>query len=416
MLFNSIDFLIFFSIFYILYWFVFNKTVKKRNIFLLVSSYIFYGWWNWKFLFLIFLSSIVDFYIGQGIYRNGNHSKKKLLLGLSLFVNLGILATFKYFNFFLESFESAFTILGFSFQLERIKLVLPVGISFYTFQTLSYSIDIYRNKLKPTNDIICFFAFVSFFPQLVAGPIERASNLIPQFKETYSFNRQDTIDGAKIVLLGFFKKIVIADRLAIFVNEVYGHISTYNSISIVIATIFFSFQIYCDFSGYSDIAIGISKAMGFKLMTNFKSPYFSRSVSEFWSRWHISLSSWFKDYVYIPLGGNRCSFKKNLLNIIVVFLLSGLWHGANWTFIFWGAFHGISLVFERVLEKLYFRRNVIRTISSQLINILITFFIVNIGWIFFRSGNLTDALHIMHKIIFWSDSGLSILTVDKNQL
>ena len=408
MLFNSIDFLIFFPIVFLLYW-VFAKNLTLRNIFILISSYIFYGWWDWRFLFLIAISSFVDYYIGKRLGKENDDKKRKLLLFLSLFVNLGFLMYFKYANFFIESFAESFTFFGSKLQVSTLNIILPVGISFYTFQTLSYTIDIYRRSLKPTNDIISFFAFVAFFPQLVAGPIERASHLLPQFYVTYKFDYKQVRSGFQLMLWGFFKKVVIADRLAILVNEVYNNPDTYSGPDFIVATLFFTFQIYCDFSGYSDIAIGLARSMGFDLMKNFDSPYFSKSITEFWRRWHISLSTWFRDYVYIPLGGSKRGKYRTYYNLFLVFVISGLWHGAAMTFVIWGAIHGIIIVLEKATKK--FREKVfIKTqfrkglVFSGLVSGLITFSIVAFAWIFFRANSFADAQYIISSM-FSSENG-----------
>ncbi|MBP93490.1 MAG: membrane-bound O-acyltransferase family protein, partial [Flavobacteriaceae bacterium] len=302
MLFNSIDFAIFFPIVFILYWLL-SKHLTARNALMLISSYVFYGWWDWRFLFLIIISSFVDYFVGRQLFKTENNRKRKHLLLVSLFVNLGFLVYFKYTNFFIDTFVDSFKLFGKDLEMSTLNIILPVGISFYTFQTLSYTIDIYRKQLEPSKGWLSFFAFVAFFPQLVAGPIERASHLLPQFYRTYKFNYNQIKSGLLLMAFGLFKKMVIADRLAILVNQVYNNPSEYQGIDIIIATIFFAFQIYCDFSGYSDIAIGAARTMGFDLMKNFDSPYLSKSITEFWRRWHISLSTWFRDYVYIPLGG-----------------------------------------------------------------------------------------------------------------
>lgn len=416
MLFNSIDFVIFFPIVFILYW-IFSKNLKARNIFLLISSYFFYAWWDWRFLSLIIISSLVDFYVGKKLGIEENDKKRKYLLYLSLLVNLGFLLYFKYFNFFIDSFNNAFTLFGKELELSTLNIILPVGISFYTFQTLSYSIDIYKRQLKPTKNIIPFFTFVAFFPQLVAGPIERASHLLPQFDRVYKFDYQRVKSGMQLMLWGFFKKMVIADRLALLVNEVYNNTGEYSGVDFLIATLFFTIQIYCDFSGYSDIAIGLSRTMGFDLMKNFDSPYFSKSITEFWRRWHISLSTWFRDYIYIPLGGSKKGRFRTYFNLFAVFLISGLWHGAATTFIIWGAIHGLIIVFEKATYR--FRMSVYSIIglqkdifSNRLIFGLITFSIVSFAWIFFRANSFSDALIVVDNIFSMSKgSGIENLGV-----
>jgi len=306
MFFNSVEFAIFLPIVFCLNWFVVGKNLRIQNALLLLASYFFYGWWDWRFLSLIAFSSLVDYFVGIGLGRTNNRAKRKLLLLTSIFVNIGFLAFFKYFNFFAENFYKAFTFLGQPISdLILLNIILPVGISFYTFQTLSYSIDTYRRKLEPTKDIIAFFAFVSFFPQLVAGLIERATNLLPQFYTNRVFKYDEATDGMRQILWGLFKKIVIADNCAIYANDIFSNYGNYSGSTLLLGAVFFAFQIYGDFSGYSDIAIGTSRLFGFNLMRNFAFPYFSRDIAEFWRRWHISLSTWFRDYIYIPLGGSR---------------------------------------------------------------------------------------------------------------
>jgi alginate O-acetyltransferase complex protein AlgI len=395
MLFNSISFLIFFPIAFLLYWHVFNKNSSRQNLLLLVASYVFYGWWDWRFLGLILLSSLTDYLLGNFIYQASKEKHRKLLLFLSLLVNLGILGFFKYFNFFTESLVVAMNTIGMSVSVPTLKIILPVGISFYTFQTLSYTIDIYRKRLKPTKDAIAFFTFVAFFPQLVAGPIERASNLIPQFLQKRSIDYQQAVSGLRLMLYGFFKKVVIADNLASIVELIYADPSAFNGFQTTLATLFFAFQIYCDFSGYSDIAIGLARLFGVKLMTNFRTPYFSVSIKEFWSRWHISLSTWFRDYVYIALGGNKVGQKRWSFNIFTTFVVSGLWHGANITFIIWGAIHGIFYLFEKLIQSLIPSKK-----WPSVLRMLFTFLIVNIAWVFFRAQNLHQAIDIFRSILF----------------
>ncbi|MDB2606194.1 MBOAT family protein [Zobellia sp.] len=389
MLFNSIDFAIFLPIVFAIYWGIFNNNLKLQNIVLLTASYIFYGWWDWTFLSLIIFSSFVDFFVGQNLERKTDQTTRKRLLYLSIFINLGFLAFFKYYNFFADSFVSSFSFFGHDISYESLKIILPVGISFYTFQTLSYSIDVYNKKLKPSNDIIVFFTFVSFFPQLVAGPIERATNLLPQFTKSRKFSYDSLSYGFKLMIWGFFLKVVVADRASIYVNAIYNNIESHQGLSFISATFFFAFQIYGDFAGYSLIAIGTAKLFGFNLMTNFRRPYFSSSVSEFWTRWHISLSTWFRDYLYIPLGGNRVSKSRWLLNLFITFLISGLWHGANWTFVVWGALNGIYLI----LEVLLFKNR-----KKTFINILATFVLINFAWIFFRANSINGAFYIVKTI------------------
>ena len=350
MLFNTFDFAIFLPIVFSIYWIV-RKNLTLQNLFIVLASYVFYAWWDWRFLILIIFSSIVDFFIAKNIQNTNTVSKRKYLLLVSVIVNLGFLSYFKYFNFFLDNFVDVFTFFGARISKSSLNIVLPVGISFYTFQTLSYTIDVYRRQLKATNQLIPFLAYVSFFPQLVAGPIERATNLLPQFLNSRNFDREKAIQGLNLMVWGFFKKMVIADNCANYANQIFEKYDQMDSLSLLLGGVYFSFQIYCDFSGYSDIAIGLGRLFGFDLMKNFNYPYFSRNVAEFWRRWHISLSTWFRDYLYIPLGGNRVSKAISLRNIFIIFSVSGFWHGANWTFIVWGLLHALCFVPSFLLKK-----------------------------------------------------------------
>ncbi len=345
MLFNSIEFLIFLPIVFIIYWFILNKNLRLQNLLLVVASYIFYGWWDWRFLPMMFFTTLVDYFVGLGLKKwDAKQNKRKWLLGTSIVLNLGLLAFFKYYNFFIQSFIDAFTFFGQKPNIHTLKILLPVGISFYTFQTMSYAIDVYYRKLEPTKDIVSFFAFVSFFPQLVAGPIERATNLLPQFYVKRRFEPDKAYDGLRQMLWGLFKKIVIADKCAPFVNDIFSHYQDFSGSTLLLGAVLFLIQLYCDFSGYSDIAIGSARLFGFRLMQNFAFPFFSRNQPELWRRWHISLTSWFQDYVYFPLGGSRRGKWIKIRNIFIVFLLSGLWHGANWTYIFWGFMFAVYLL------------------------------------------------------------------------
>ena len=343
MLFNSIDFAIFLPIVFILYWFVF-RALRPQNVLLIVSSYIFYAWWDWRFLGLIITSTLIDYGIGLAIGQQKEKKSKKMLLTLSILLNLGILGFFKYYNFFIENFNDAFMLFGRELDLNFLNIILPVGISFYTFQTMSYSIDIYRGKIKPTTNLIAFASFVCFFPQLVAGPIERASSFLPQVQKRRIFNYRKATDGLKQILWGLFKKMVIADNCAVFVNDIFENYTNYSGSTLVFGAFLFTIQIYCDFSGYSDIAIGVSRLFGFNLKKNFAFPYFSRNIAEFWRRWHISLTTWFKDYFYIPIGGSRGSRWMQLRNTFAIFLVIGLWHGAHWKFVVYGLINALHFV------------------------------------------------------------------------
>lgn len=396
--------MVFLPLVFYIYWLINVDNIKFQNAFILIASYIFYGWWDWRFLSLIAFSSLVDYLVGIGLDKTVSKTKRRLLLIISISVNIGILGFFKYFNFFVESLTEAFTFWGNAISDPVIfDIVLPVGISFYTFQTLSYSIDIYRRKLQPKRDIVSFFAFVSFFPQLVAGPIERATNLLPQFHNPRSFSYNHASNGMRQILWGLFKKIVIADNCAIHANAIFSNYTTYSGSTLLLGAIFFSFQIYGDFSGYSDIAIGTARLFGFKLMRNFAFPYFSRDIAEFWRRWHISLSTWFRDYLYIPLGGSRCSKVLNIRNVLIIFIVSGFWHGSNWTFVIWGTLHAIYFI-----PLMLFNRNMQHTNivaegkffpnAQEILQMGTTFFLIIIAWIFFRSETVFDSLSYLSRM------------------
>jgi len=407
MLFNSLDFAIFLPIVFLLYW-VAQKNLKLQNALIVVSSYIFYGWWDWRFLSLIIFSTLVDYLVGQKLRTEEKQSKRKVLLWTSIIVNLGFLGFFKYYNFFLENFVDAFSLLGMQINANSLNIILPVGISFYTFQTLSYTIDVYKKKLEPTQDFIAFSAFVCFFPQLVAGPIERATNLLPQFYKKRTFEYHKAVDGMRQILWGLFKKVVIADNCAVFANQIFNNSVDMNGSALVLGAIFFTFQIYGDFSGYSDIAIGTSRLFGFDLKQNFATPYFSRDIAEFWRRWHISLSTWFRDYLYIPLGGSRGGTWMKVRNTFAIFLVSGFWHGANWTFFIWGALNAIY--FLPVLLTNNNRKNLgvvaegkILPSIREIFGMFTTFILTVFAWIFFRAENLNHAFDYIKKI-FIGDS------------
>ena len=415
MLFNSIHFTIFLPIAFLLYWFVFDRFISRskhqlrlQNAFVVVASYIFYGWWDWRFLLLIAFTSICSWGSGLLIGHAPSINRAKAWMWSNIALNLGILATFKYYDFFVAEFALMF---GFTTDGLLLKIILPVGISFYTFQALSYSIDVYRGKIVPTRDIIAFFAFISFFPQLVAGPIERATNLLPQFLKKRDFNYNTAVDGMRQILWGLFKKVVVADNCATYVNQVWSNYTEHSGSTLLLAAILFTFQIYGDFSGYSDIAIGTAKLFGIKLMRNFNVPYFSRDIAEFWRRWHISLTTWFRDYVYIPLGGSRVSKAKVARNTFIIFLVSGLWHGANWTFIAWGAYHAILFLPLILLGKnRKYTNNAAeeRFLPSlkETAQMLLTFSLVVIGWIIFRAENIGMAWEYIKGI-----ADMSILTM-----
>ena len=411
MLFNSIDFAIFLPIVFILYWSLTNYNLKLQNFLIVLASYLFYGLWDWRFLSLILFSTIVDYSVGLGLLKQENVTKRKVLLCTSIMVNLGFLGFFKYYNFFLDNFIEAFSFFGTEFKSNSLNIILPVGISFYTFQTLSYSIDVYKKKLEPTRDFIAFTAFVSFFPQLVAGPIERAANLLPQFYSKRTFDYSKAVDGMRQILWGLFKKVVIADNCAEYANLIFNNSADYSGSTLVLGAIFFTFQIYGDFSGYSDIAIGTSRLFGFNLMQNFAFPYFSRDIAEFWRRWHISLSTWFRDYLYIPLGGSRGGTWKKVRNTFIIFVVSGFWHGANWTFVIWGALNAIYFLPLLLTNK---NRNNLEIVAKgksvpsvrELSFMLLTFGLTVFTWIFFRAENIGHATAIISKIF-----SLSILEI-----
>lgn len=441
MLFNSFEFLIFLPIVFLLYWFVFDYAMRgcKRQLFwqnllIVVASYIFYGWWDWRFLILIAITTVLSFLSGIGIEKAPTQRSKKAVMIANVVVNLGILGVYKYYDFFATQFAQLF---GIESDFLLLHLILPVGISFYTFQALSYSIDVYRKQIEPTHDIVAFTAFLSFFPQLVAGPIERATNLLPQFQRKRTFDYAQAVDGMRQILWGLFKKIVVADNCATYVDQVFGDIGAYSGSTLLLAAVLFTFQIYGDFSGYSDIAIGTAKLFGIKLMRNFNVPYFSRDIAEFWRRWHISLTTWFRDYVYIPLGGSRPEVPARLKakgerlearytkviairNTFIIFLLSGLWHGANWTFVLWGAYHALLFVPLLVMNKNRRYRDTVATITlpdgttktkwlpslKEAGQMLVTFVLAVIGWVIFRVENIGQVGGIISTIL--SESTLSI--------
>lgn len=409
MLFNSIEFLCFLPIVFLLYWYVFRR-LQLQNLFIVVVSYVFYGWWNRTFLLLIAFTTICSFVSGILIEREFEKRGKlaKAYTSANIGVNLLVLGVYKYYDFFASSLSDAFHGVGLNVQVESLGLVLPVGISFYTFQALSYTIDVYRRKLQPTHNPIEFFAFISFFPQLVAGPIERATNLLPQFQKSRIFKYEDAVDGTRQILWGLFKKMVIADNCAIVVNNIFENYQTLDSLTLLYGAFMFCFQIYGDFSGYSDIAIGTAKLFGIKLMRNFNYPYFSRSIPEFWRRWHISLNTWFTDYIYIPLGGSRCGRWKVIRNTIIVFFVSGLWHGANWTFICWGLYHGFLFLPYLLLNK---KTKFVDDVAAhsyfpsfkETLQIGLTFSLVLLGWIIFRAQSITELIGYLHRIVVgWS--------------
>jgi alginate O-acetyltransferase complex protein AlgI len=400
MTFTTLTFLVFFVAVFALYWSL--RSRMAQNVLLVICSYVFYGWWDWRFCFLMLGSSLLDYFVGLGLDRSDNQRRRKALLAAGLCGNLGLLGYFKYFNFFAESLHAGAATLGWHFDPVTVNVILPVGISFYTFQTMSYSIDIYRRQLRATTHLVEYLAFVSFFPQLVAGPIERATHLLPQFLRPRTFSHAKAIDGCRQALWGFFKKMVIADNLAPIVDAAFSNPSAWHGAELAIATVCFAFQIYCDFSAYSDIAAGVARLLGFELMRNFAYPYFSQSPGEFWRRWHISLSTWFKDYLYFPLGGSRTGPARKVFNVMVTFMVSGLWHGASWNFLIWGALNGLGVLPE-VLRSTGARRTVrdvpLGAISLRgLLKVLATFAFVCAGWVFFRAPTLAAAVEIFGRM------------------
>ena len=441
MLFNSFEYLLFLPIVFLLYWFVFDYALSKckhqlmlQNLFIVIASYIFYGWWDWRFLILIAITTILSFLSGIGIEKAPTQRGKKAVMIANIIVNLGILGVYKYYDFFAREFAELF---GIESDFLLLHLILPVGISFYTFQALSYSIDVYRRQIEPCHDIVAFTAFLSFFPQLVAGPIERATNLLPQFYKKRTFDYATAVDGMRQILWGLFKKIVVADNCATYVDTVFADISSQSGSTLVLAAVLFTFQIYGDFSGYSDIAIGTAKLFGINLMRNFNVPYFSRDIAEFWRRWHISLTTWFRDYVYIPLGGSRpdtsrlsplasrlspTAYTKCIAvrNTFIIFLLSGFWHGANWTFVLWGAYHALLFVPLLLMGKNRRYRDAVATVTlpdgtiktkwlpsfREAGQMLLTFALTVFGWIIFRAENIGQFGDVVSKI--FSMTSLSI--------
>ena len=392
MLFNSIAFLLFFPIVCVCYFAL--PSLKVRNLFLLAASYYFYMNWQPIYALLLLTSTVITYLAARGIGHFEDDRKKRACLLTSLILNLGILFLFKYYDFAAENVTSLLRVLGIAVDFPSFSMLLPVGISFYTFQALGYSIDVYREKTPVEKDFFTYALFVSFFPQLVAGPIERSTNLLPQFKEKHSFCYEEVMAGFRLMLWGYFLKLALADRCAIYVDAIFNNVEQHNGGSFLLASLFFPFQIYGDFAGYSLVAIGVARVLGFRLMENFRRPYFAASVTEFWRRWHISLSTWFKDYVYIPLGGNRCGRYRQYFNVLTTFVVSGLWHGANWTFLVWGTLHGVLQCVERALG--FHKVNL--TGFRKFVHVFFTFCVVSLAWIFFRANNVSDAFTIIQGI------------------
>ena len=404
MLFNSFEFVVFLPIVFLLYWFVFSGR-RFQNLLVVIASYVFYGWWDLRFLLLIALTSLFSY--GSGLlieYYEGRRRWQQAVSAANIVLNIGILCVFKYYNFFVENLDALFGAIGWHLDWVTMQIILPVGISFYTFQALSYSIDVYQKKLPATHDLVEFFAYISFFPQLVAGPIERATNLLPQFQQQRHLEYAKAVDGCRQMLWGFAKKLLIADNCATVVNEYWDQYTELPGLTLFLLGVLFTFQIYCDFSGYSDIAIGCARLFGFNLMRNFNFPYFSRSIPEFWRRWHISLTTWFRDYIYFPLGGSRCDKWKIIRNVYIVWGISGLWHGANWTFVCWGLFHATLLAIYNVFGINTKYKNVVaygRYLPNikEALQIALTFFLAVIGWIIFRAESISQAACYLTSIV-----------------
>ncbi len=393
MIFNSSIFAVFLVFVFAIYWGILRNRLRAQNLFIVIASYFFYGWWDWRFLSLLLFSSVIDFTTAYYMDKTDMVKRRKFLLGISLVTNLGLLGVFKYFDFFADSLVALAAHFNWHLHPATLHIILPVGISFYTFQTLSYTIDVYRKNLKASGDLVAFSAFVSFFPQLVAGPIERASHLLPQFYVPRKFEFDKATSGMRLMLWGFFKKIVIADNMGVYADRIFNNAEMFHGSAIVAGSVFFALQIYCDFSGYSDIAIGCARLFGFDIMKNFDTPYFSASPREFWRRWHISLSTWFRDYLYIPLGGNKSGFRRMQVNLLITFIISGLWHGANWTFVVWGVLHGSALVIQN-----YFTKWKIPWPFSRFFSGLLLFLFICFGWIFFRANSIDDAFLLVQHI------------------
>lgn len=420
MLFNSVQYLIFLPIVFLCYWFLLNRNLTVQNLFIVAVSYLFYGLWDWRFLFLIATTSAFSY--ASGLLIDKYRSYAHLISVTNIVLNLVILCLFKYFNFFAENLSLLFRFFGLEADWVTLDILLPVGISFYTFQALSYTIDVYKKKIEPTHNILSFFAYISFFPQLVAGPIERATNLLPQFQVKRVFNYEKSMSGMTLIIIGLFKKIVVADNCSVIVNRIFESGNYENGALLFIGALFFSFQIYGDFSGYSDIAIGSARLFGFDLKMNFNLPYFSRDIADFWRRWHISLTTWFRDYVYIPLGGSRGTKLQSMRNTFIIFLLSGMWHGANWTFLAWGLFHALLFIPLLLTNRNRKHQEIIagsRFFPSlkEVCQMGITFLLVTIGWIIFRAESISQAIDYLSTVFsqsLFSNPNIGILNLNYN--
>lgn len=408
MIFNSFNYLLFLSIVFLFFWLINSKNIKSRNLLLLVASYFFYSCWDVRFLSLLIFSTLLDFYFGKKIHGATLIKQKKRWLITSILINFLVLGFFKYYNFFASSFVIFLSGFGVHSSPKLLDVILPIGISFYTFHGLSYVFDIYKNKIQPEQSIINYSLFVSFFPLLVAGPIERASHLLPQLRSEKKFQYEQASKGLRQILWGLFKKIVIADNCALFVDQIYEFETNPSGISLLFASMLFAFQIYGDFSGYSDIALGTARLFGVELIKNFSFPYFSRDIAEFWRKWHISLTTWFRDYLYIPLGGSRLGIKRSVLNVFVIFIISGFWHGANWTFLFWGALNAVYFLPLMLLKKNRNHTDLIADYSffpsiKEISQVLLTFFLVAISWVFFRAKTISIAFKILKSIFLFEN-------------
>lgn len=404
MLFNTLEFFLFFFCFCYIYW-AFRSNLTIQNILLLLGSYTFYGLWDFRFLSLILISSLTDYFVGYQLGKSEDAFNRRILLFVSVFINLGILFTFKYYGFFIQSLSDLLAFLNLQLNISTLNVILPVGISFYTFQTMSYTLDVYHKRLPAHKNLLSFCVFVSFFPQLVAGPIERAGTLLPQFTKKRSIEEIDVVQGLRQILWGLVKKVVIADNCAVFVDIIFNNYSNSYGAILWLGMLLFSIQIYCDFSGYSDIAIGLARILGIKLSCNFKTPYFAYSIQTFWQRWHITLSTWFRDYVYFPLGGNRVGVFKKYRNIFITFIVSGLWHGANWTFVVWGILHGCFYSLEKAIGHIQVSNF---TKVKYICHMLFTFTLVSFAWVIFRSESIEGALGYLAHLFVVPDISLDI--------
>lgn len=399
MTFQSLEYLIFLPVVFILYWGICRRSKTLQNGLIVAASLVFYGWWDWRFLGLLLITAFSTFFTGMWMGKTGDEKKRKWINAGAIVINIGILFFFKYFNFFVQSFADAFSLFGAEVNVHTLKILLPVGISFYTFTALSYSIDVYQRKVEPTRDVLAYLAYVTFFPSILSGPISRAQKQLPQYFEKRSFDYDKAVSACKILLLGGVMKLCLADRIGIYVDAVYANIAQHNGTTLLFTSIMYTIQIYADFAGYSLMAIGSGRLLGIELQTNFIRPYFAKTVTDFWRRWHISLTTWFRDYIYFPLGGNRCSKKRWMLNTMIVFTVSGLWHGAAYTFIIWGAMHGACMVIERLVYGDKIKHISDKFSIANLLRLMLTFAIVNFAWIFFRVSDLSEVMSIFRKIV-----------------